>query len=237
MFGWERRAAVRPSRLKLELTLEPSRSGSRTLIATGRSRTSSRPRNTVDMPPEPISRTSTNLPPKSLTCALRSTSSRLDDLPAHGLREGLEGALEAQQGSNRQRLLPVAQRLLRVVMRLHYEPVCFSGNGGFRERDHKVAPASSVGWIHNHGQVRDTFGHDDRREVEREARAGLEGADAPLAKDYVITARARHVLRSQEPLFNGGREPALEEDAVVRAGYCRTNALEQREVDRVARSD
>src|SRR5215217_184748 len=122
MFGWERRAAVRPSRLKRELTLEPS-SGSRTLIATGRSRTSSRPRNTVDMPPEPISRTSTNLPPKRLTGALRSTSSRLDDLPAHSAREGLEGALEAQQGSNRQRLLAVAQRLPGVVVRLDHQAV------------------------------------------------------------------------------------------------------------------
>src|SRR5215211_4084299 len=226
MFGWERRAAVRPSRLKRELTLEPSRSGSRTLIATGRSRTSSRPRNTVDMPPEPISRTSTNLPPKRLTGALRSTSSRLDDLPAHGARKGLEGALEAKQGSNRQRLLSVAQRLLRIVVRLHYEPVRFSGDCGFGERDHKVAPAGGVGWIHDHRQVRETLGHDDRREVERETRTGLESADASLAEDHVISARARHVLRSQKPLLNGGREPALEEDTVVRAGYRRTNALE-----------
>src|SRR5918997_1183108 len=111
MLGWESLAAVRPSRRKRELTSDPSSSGSRTLIATGRSRTSSRPRNTLDIPPEPISRTSANLPPRRLTACLRGSSARLDDLPAYGAREGLEGIPEAVQGPHRQRLLPVAQRL------------------------------------------------------------------------------------------------------------------------------
>src|ERR671914_1880851 len=98
MLGWESLAAVRPSRRKRELTSEPSRLGLRILTATGRSRTSSRPRKTVDMPPDPISRTSANLPPRRLTTVLRSPSARLDDLPAHGVREGSEGILEAKQG-------------------------------------------------------------------------------------------------------------------------------------------
>src|ERR671917_344304 len=108
MFGCERRAAVRPSRLKRELTSEPSRLGLRILTATGRSRTSSRPRKTVDMPPDPISRTSANLPPRRLTTVLRSPFARLDDLPAYGAREGLKDILEAKQGPHRQRLLSVA---------------------------------------------------------------------------------------------------------------------------------
>src|ERR671932_1094651 len=238
MFGCESLAAVRPSRLKRELTSGASRSGSSTLIATGRSRTSSLPRNTVDMPPEPISRTSANLPPSRLTAALRSaTAPGLDDLPAHGAREGLEGLLEAEQGLNRQRLLPVAQRLLRIVVRLHDEPVRFGSDGGFGERNHEVAPARGVGGIHDHRQVGEALGHDDRGEVEREPRGGLEGADAPLAEHDVIPARARHVLGGQEPLLHGRGEPALEENAAVRARYRRSNASEQRKVSRVARPD
>src|ERR671917_1033902 len=123
MFGCERRAAVRPSRRKRELTSEPSRSGLRILMATGRSRTSSLPRNTVDMPPEPISRTSANLPPRRLISVLRDASPRLDDLPAHCTREGLEGFLETEEGSHRQRLLPVAQRLPGIVVALDHKTI------------------------------------------------------------------------------------------------------------------
>src|SRR5215213_7040299 len=130
MLGWERRAAVRPSRRKRELTSEPSSSGLRIFTATGRSRTSSRPRYTVDMPPEPISRTSANLPPRRLKTVLRSSSSRLDDLPPHGAREGPEGVLEAEQGPHGQRLLPVAQRLAGVVVRFDHKAIRLCGNGG-----------------------------------------------------------------------------------------------------------
>src|SRR3712207_3794799 len=96
-------------------------------MATGRSRTSSRPKNTVDMPPEPISRTSANLPPRRLTPVLWCPSaSRLDDLSAHGAREGLEDLLEAQQGLHRQRLLPVAQSLPRFVVALDHQAIRLS---------------------------------------------------------------------------------------------------------------
>src|SRR3712207_7002607 len=54
------------------------------------------PKNTVDMPPEPISRTSTNLPPRGFMDALRNPPPRLDDLPAHRAREGLQCVLESQ---------------------------------------------------------------------------------------------------------------------------------------------
>src|SRR5918998_2963959 len=115
MFGCERRAAVRPSRRKRALTPESSRSALRSLMATGRSRISSRPKNTVDMPPEPISRTSTNLPPRGFIDALRNQPPRLDNLPAHRAREGLQYVLEAKQRLDRQRLLPVTQGLARIV--------------------------------------------------------------------------------------------------------------------------
>src|SRR5215210_6144417 len=61
MLGWERLAAVRPSRLKRAPMSVSAYSGLSSLTAMGRSSTSSRPRNTVDIPPEPISRSRTNL--------------------------------------------------------------------------------------------------------------------------------------------------------------------------------
>src|SRR5919107_1918521 len=181
MLGWERRAAVRPSRRKRELTSEPSSSGLRILMATGRSRTSSLPRNTVDMPPEPISRTSANLPPRRLTTVLPGPSARLDDLPAHGAREGLEGLLEPEQSLYRQRLLPVAQRLPGIVVRLDHQAVRLRCHGGLGEG-------------HDPGQLLGLLGDEARREIEREARGGLEGADAPLAKHAVVPAGGGHVL-------------------------------------------
>src|SRR5918997_4627965 len=215
MLGWESLAAVRPSRRKRELTSEPSRSGSRILTATGRSRTSSRPRNTRDIPPEPISRTSANLPPRRLTAYLRSPSARLDDLPAHGAREGLEGIPEAEQGHNRQRLLRVAQRLPWIVVRLDHQAVRLRSYGGLGEGHDQVAAPCGVRRVHDHGQVRQPLGDDDRREIEREARAGLEGADATLAQHHVVPAGGGNVLSREEPLLDRRRESPLEHDAVV----------------------
>src|SRR5215210_8883219 len=150
MLGWERLAAVRPSRLKRALTSEPSRSERRILTATGRSSTSSRPKNTVDIPPEPISRTSTNLPPRRFTAV---TPPRLDDLPAHGAREGLEDVLEAKQRPHRQRLLAIAQRLAGVVVALDHQPVGLGGYGRLGEGHDQVAAACGVGGVNDHGQV------------------------------------------------------------------------------------
>src|SRR5919107_2008716 len=237
MLGWERRAAVRPSRRKRELTSEPSSSGLRILMATGRSRTSSLPRNTVDMPPEPISRTSANLPPRRLTTVLPGPSARLDDLPAHGAREGLEGLLEPEQSLYRQRLLPVAQRLPGIVVRLDHQAVRLRCHGGLGEGHDQVAPPGRVRGVHDYGQIREPLGDDDRREIEREARGGLEGADAPLAQHDVVPAGGGHVLRRKEPLLDRSREPALQHDAVVRAGYRRADVLEEGEVLHVARPD
>src|ERR671910_2846868 len=162
MLGWESLAAVRPSRLKRALTSEPSRSERRILTATGRSRTSSRPRKTVDMPPEPISRTSTNLPARRLTRALRRTSPRLDDLPAHRAREGLEGHFEAKQRPHRQRLLAVAQRLAGIVVALDYQAVRLCGYGGLGQGHDQVPPSGGVRRVHDHRQIRKPLGDDDR---------------------------------------------------------------------------
>src|SRR5919202_4850755 len=235
MFGCESLAAVRPSRLKRELTSGDSSSGSSTLMATGRSRTSSRPRNTVDMPPEPISRSRTNLPPRRLTLAPRSPPApRLDDLPAHGAREGLEGVLEAKQGLHPQSLLPVAHSLPRRVMALDHQAIRLRRYSSLRQGHDQVPPPSRVGGVHDHGQARQPLGDDDRREIQREACRALERTDAPLTQHHVVPTGGDHVLRRQKPLLDRRREPSLEDDAVVRAGYRRAHAFEEREVLHVA---
>src|ERR687885_661176 len=111
MLGWESRAAVRPSRLKRAPTSEFSKPSLKILTATGRSKTSSLPRKTTDIPPEPSSCSSTNLPPRRLMGGLLC-GSRLDGLPAHGARKGLQGLAQAQERLHGERLLRIAQSLL-----------------------------------------------------------------------------------------------------------------------------
>src|SRR5215212_9297770 len=75
MLGWERLAAVRPSRLKRVPISVSAYPGLSSLTAIGRSSTSSRPKNTVDIPPEPISRSRTNLSVSLITRVIIKGSS------------------------------------------------------------------------------------------------------------------------------------------------------------------
>src|SRR5215203_4015064 len=81
MFGWESLAAVRPSRLKRAPISVPPCWELRILTATGRSKTSSLPRKTTDMPPVPISRSSTNLCANLVMRPIIAASRRLHELP------------------------------------------------------------------------------------------------------------------------------------------------------------
>ena len=108
---------------------------------------------------------------------------------------------------------------------------------GLGERHDEVAPSGGVGRVHDHRQVRQPLGHDDRREVQREARARLERADAALAEDHVVPTRGRHVLRRQQPLLHRRRETPLQDHAVIRARYRGADPLQKREVRHVAGPD
>src|SRR5215217_4490719 len=123
MLGCERRAAVRPSRLKRAPTLGSSRSPLKTFTATGRSKTSSLPRKITDMPPVPISRSRTNLPPKRLTVGRVPFRPSLNYLSAHGAREGLQSLAKTQERLDGERLLGVAEGLLGLVVGLHNQAV------------------------------------------------------------------------------------------------------------------
>ena len=91
----------------------------------------------------------------------------------------------------------------------------------------------AVGGVADDRQVAEALDHGDRREVERVARGGLEGADAAFAEDHVAVALGHDVLGGQEPLVDRGREAALEHDRLAR----QADFVEQHEVLHVARAD
>src|SRR5919112_2583587 len=168
MLGWERRAAVRPSRLKRAPMSVSPRSGLRILMATGRSRTSSRPRKTRAMPPAPISRSRTNLPPSRRSkISPASLSLVLEDLPAHRTRERLQGLAQPEESLRGERLLRVAQGLLGLVVRLDDQTVRLRRHARLAERYDQVAPPGRVARVDDHRQVREPLGDYHGREVQR----------------------------------------------------------------------
>src|SRR3954447_13398688 len=185
MFGWESRAAVRPSRLKRAPISVPPYPGLRILMATGRSRTLSRPRKTRAMPPAPIRRSRTNLPPRRFKIRPADLSLGLEDLPAHGACEGLQSLTQAEERLHGERLLGVAQSLLWLVVRLDDQTIRLRRHARLAERNDQVAPARRMAGVDDHRQVSQPLGHYHRREIQREACAGLEGAYSALAEDHV----------------------------------------------------
>src|ERR687894_1267379 len=228
MFGCASRAAVRPSRLKrAPISVLPC-PGLSILTATGRSRTSSRPRKTRAMPPAPISRSRTNLPPRRRSkISPASLSLVLEDLPAHRARERLQGLAQPEESLRRERLLRVAQGLLGLVVRLDDQTVRLRRHARLTERYDQVTPPGRVARVYDHRQVREPLGDYHRREVQREARAGLECAYTSLAQDHVLAALFRDVLRREEPLLDRRREATLQDHAMIRPGDGGPDALEQ----------
>ena len=127
-------------------------------------------------------------------------------------------------------------------MALDHQAVGLRRYGGLGQRHDQVPPSRGVRGVHDHRQVRKPLGDDDRREIQREARARLERTDAPLAKDNVVPAGGGHVLRGEQPLLDRRREPRFkttpwsvpaiaaptrfssEKFAMLRAPICRTCA-------------
>jgi len=68
-----------------------------------------------------------------------------------------------------------------------------------------------VAGIDDYWQVRIPLDDADGGDVQREAGARLESADAPLAQDHVRVARSKQIVRSLQPLGYGGRQPALQD--------------------------
>ena len=78
-----------------------------------------------------------------------------------------------------------------------------------------------------------SFSHGTAREVEREARRGLERADAALAQHHVLVALLEDVVGGHQQLVERRRQPALEQHRLAELA----GDLEQRVVLHVARAD
>src|ERR671928_241507 len=96
---------------------------------------------------------------------------------------------------------------------------------------------SGPGGAQNPGKPRTLFRDNPRREVQGEARARLERADPAFAKNHVVPAGARYVLRGQEPLLDRRRETPFEDHAVVRPRDRGANVFQKGEVRHVAGPD
>ena len=118
-------------------------------------------------------------------------------------------------------------------MDLDDDPVGADRRGRARERLDEPAVARRVARVDDHRQVRVQLEPRDRAEVEREARRGLERADAALAQDHALVALLEHVVGGHQQLVERGREPALEQHRLAELA----RDLEQRVVLHVARAD
>ena len=87
--------------------------------------------------------------------------------------------------------------------------------------------------VNDNGQVR--FFLDDRHggQVQRVAGRALKRADAALTEDNVLIAAGHDVLGGHDPLLNGIRQAALEQNGLVHLA----DGLEQLEVLHIARAD
>ena len=108
-------------------------------------------------------------------------------------------------------------------------------DGGARQghRRNEGPMPGAVARVDDDRQVRPGAQDGHRREVERVARRGLEGADAALAQDDVRVAGGEDVLGRQQPLLDRRAQAALEEDRALALA----DRLEQDEVRHVAGAD
>ena len=73
-----------------------------------------------------------------------------------------------------------------------------------------------------------------RRDIQREARGRLEGADTALAEHHVVVAAIGDVVGGGEPLGNGAGETAFVQHHLMRIGGHLADLLQQAEVLEVA---
>ena len=102
-----------------------------------------------------------------------------------------------------------------------------------RERLDEPPVARRVARVDDHRQVRVQLQPRHGAEVEREARRGLERADAALAQDHVLVALLQDVVGGHQQLVERGGQPALEQHRLAELA----RHLEQRVVLHVARAD
>src|SRR5215218_7229285 len=163
----------------------------------------------------------------------RSSRGRVREHLPGDRRRALDLLRVRREAVRPQLLRAVADGLVRLRVDLDDDPVRAGRRGRERERLDQRAPPGGVAGVDDHRQVRELLQHRDRREVEREAVSGLEGADPALAQQHVGVALLEHVLGRHQQLLERRRQPALEQDRLARAA----DLGQQRVVLHVARAD
>ena len=110
-----------------------------------------------------------------------------------------------------ERLVAVAQRLLRVRMNLDDQPVGAGGDPGAGDGRDVLPPTGAVARIEEHGQMRELFDDRDGVDVGGVTRGLIEGADAAFAQDHLAVSLDQDVLGRHQPLFDGRHHAAFEQ--------------------------
>ena len=107
------------------------------------------------------------------------------------------------------RLRPVRQRFIRLMVNLDDESVGADGDGSAGERRDFVAFAGALAGIDNDRQMAEPLHRRNHAQIEGIAGMVGEGADAALAQQHVVVAFAHHVLGRHQEFFQGRRHAAL----------------------------
>src|SRR5712691_4415281 len=127
----------------------------------------------------------------------------------------------------------VRKRLVRLVMDFDQETVGADGDGRARKRENLVAFSGAVAGINENGQMAALLDGGDNGQVQSVARVVGKGADAALAKHYVVVAFGEDVFGGHEKLIKSGGHAALEENRFPGAA----GALEERKILHIAGAD
>ena len=130
--------------------------------------------------------------------------------------------------AGRRRARPRGPRATSTMMPSAPTAAAARDSGSTRRRSPAACEGSTIT-----GRCVCSFSHGDRAEVEREARRGLERADAALAEDHVLVALLEDVVGGLQQLVQRRRQPALEQHGLAELA----RDLEQRVVLHVARAD
>src|SRR5208337_215075 len=96
---------------------------------------------------------------------------------------------------------------------MHFNEQCIGAGGerGARHGRNLVAQTGSMRRVRGNRQVRQLVDNRNRRNVERVARIGLEGPNAPFAQDNLIVAARHDVFSREQQFFDGGGDAPLQQ--------------------------
>ena len=132
-----------------------------------------------------------------------------------------------------ERLIPVAHRLLRIPMDLHYDPVRTACERSQTHGFYKVHTPGPVTRIRQNREVCEALRSGNSRKIKSVSGVRFMGPDAPLAQNYSRVAFIENILRAVQPFFEGGMHAPLEKHRLIRTPHL----LEQRKILHVPSSN